>query len=164
MADILSENIVQRTDIIPFMNTGTGDTKTWTRMGDGWTKFAESPSAQTKSKKYINETEEREAVTRYKPKFDFECDLMYTDPTIKKVYDIQRSRAVGSAVNVEICVVDAFGEEPVEGYEARLMTVAVAVSSIDGDDDMTVSGSLNCQGKSTFGKFVTSTKTFTANA
>lgn len=146
--------IVQRTEIIPYMNTATSSTSpVWTQMGDGWTKFKESPSAQTKSKKYINETEERETVTRYKPKFDFECDLMHTDATIKKIYDIQRKRAVGSDVNVELLVVDAFGTEPEDGFPARRMTVAAAVDSIDGDDDMTMTGSFNCQGKAVYGKF-----------
>ena len=87
MADILSEGVVQRTDIVPFMNTGKEETPTWDQMGAGWTKFSESPNAQTKSKKYINEKTERESVTRYKPKFDFEADLMHADPTIQKAYD-----------------------------------------------------------------------------
>ena len=164
MADILSEGVVQRTDIVPYMNTGTEESPKWSQMGAGWTKFSESPNAQTKSKKYINEKTERESVTHYKPKFDFEADLMHADPTIKKVYDISRNRETGSGAVVDILIVDKIGEEPVDGYEARRMKLAVSVSSVDGDDDMTISGSLNGQGDDIKGKFVTSTKTFTANS
>ena len=165
MADILSEGVVQRTDIVPYMNTGTEESPKWSQMGAGWTKFSESPNAQTKSKKYINEKTERESVTRYKPKFDFEADLMHADPTIKKVYDIQRNRETGAGAIVDILVVDKFeSEEPSEGYAARRMKLAVSVSSVDGDDDMTISGSLNGQGDDIKGKFVTSTSTFTANS
>ena len=164
MADILSEGVVQRTDIVPFMNTGTEESPQWKQMGAGWIKFSESPNAQTKSKKYINEKTERESVTRYKPKFDFEADLMHADPTIKKVYDIARNRETGSGAIVDILIVDKIGEEPVDGYEARRMKLAVSVSSVDGDDDMTISGSLNGQGDDIKGKFVTSTSTFTANS
>ena len=164
MADILSEGVVQRTDIVPYMNTGTEESPKWSQMGAGWTKFSESPNAQTKSKKYINEKTERESVTRYKPKFDFEADLMHANPTIKKVYDIARNRETGSGAIVDILIVDKIGEEPVDGYEARRMKLAVSVSSVDGDDDMTISGSLNGQSDDIKGKFVTSTSTFTANS
>lgn len=164
MADILSEGVVQRTDIVPFMNTSKEETPTWSQMGAGWTKFSESPNAQTKSKKYINEKTERESVTHYKPKFDFEADLMHADPTIKKVYDISRNRETGSGAVVDILIVDKIGEEPVDGYDARRMKLAVSVSTFDGDDDMTLSGSLNGQGDDIKGKFVTSTSTFTANS
>ena len=165
MADILSEGVVQRTDIVPFMNTSKEETPTWSQMGAGWTKFSESPNAQTKSKKYINEKTERESVTRYKPKFDFEADLMHADPTIKKIYDIQRNRETGAGAIVDILVVDKFeSEEPSEGYAARRMKLAVSVSSVDGDDDMTISGSLNGQGDDIKGKFKTGTSTFTADS
>lgn len=165
MADILSEGVVQRTDIVPYMNIGTEESPQWSQMGAGWTKFSESPNAQTKSKKYINEKTERESVTRYKPKFDFEADLMHADPTIKKVYDIQRNRETGAGAIVDILVVDKFeSEEPSEGYAARRMKLAVSVSSVDGDDDMTISGSLNGQGDDIKGKFKTGTSTFTANS
>ena len=164
MADILSEGVVQRTDIVPYMNTGTEESPKWSQMGAGWTKFSESPNAQTKSKKYINEKTERESVTRYKPKFDFEADLMHANPTIKKVYDIARNRETGSGAIVDILIVDKIGEEPVDGYEARRMKLAVSVSSFDGDDDMSLSGSLNGQGDDIKGKFVTSTSTFTADS
>ena len=164
MADILSEGVVQRTDIVPYMNIGTEESPQWSQMGAGWTKFSESPNAQTKSKKYINEKTERESVTRYKPKFDFEADLMHANPTIKKVYDIARNRETGSGAIVDILIVDKIGEEPVDGYEARRMKLAVSVSTFDGDDDMSLSGSLNGQGDDIKGKFVTSTSTFTANS
>ena len=165
MADILSEGIAQRTDIVPFMNMGTEESPQWKQMGPGWTKFEESPNAQTKNKKYINEKTERESVTRYKPKFDFEADLMYTDPTIKKVYDIQRDRKTGTDAIVDILVVDKFeSEEPSEGYAARRMKLAVSVSNVGGEDDMTISGSLNGQGDDIKGKFKTGTSTFTADS
>ena len=80
MADILSEGVVQRTDIVPYMNTGTEESPKWSQMGAGWTKFSESPNAQTKSKKYINEkTDDKIAWSEVKGIFK-DCAAILNSP------------------------------------------------------------------------------------
>lgn len=151
MAD---NKIAMRPDVIPYLNTGTSDSPIWTRCGDGWKKFSENPNAQTEDTKYINSASEKTDTVSYKPQYSFECDLMYTDPTVKKVYDIAKDRKIGSDAVLDFLIVDAFDTGEDGAMTARREQLAVAVSSIDGDKKMTMSGNLNGQGDGVKGKFV----------
>jgi hypothetical protein len=146
--------IAMRTDVEIYMDTSATTTPTWTRCGDGWKKFAENPNAQTESVKYINQSSETTDTTSYSPQYSFECDLMYTDSTIKKVYDIAKNRETGSNAVVTILVVDKFDPGVSTGtYVARKETLAVAVTSLDGEKKMAMSGNLNGQGDGVKGVF-----------
>ena len=83
------EATAQRTDITHFMDVtkvakdvNEGDT-VWSQMGSGWTNNTESPSAQTKERKFINERSARENITSYKPSFAFEVLLMFNKPEVR---------------------------------------------------------------------------------
>ena len=154
MAD---NKIAMRPDVIPYLNTGTSESPIWTRCGDGWKKFSENPNAQTEDTKYINSASEKTDTVSYKPQYSFECDLMYTDPTVKKVYDIAKDRKIGSDAVLDFLIVDAFDTNEDGTMTARREQLAVAVSSIDGDKKMTMSGNLNGQGDGVKGKFVKAT-------
>lgn len=154
MAD---NKIAMRPDVIPYLNTGTTKSPIWTQCGDGWKKFSENPNAQTEDTKYINSASEKTDTVSYKPQYSFECDLMYTDPTVKKVYDIAKDRKIGSDAVLDFLIVDAFDTNNDGAMTARREQLAVAVSSIDGDKKMTMSGNLNGQGDGVKGKFVKAT-------
>lgn len=80
---------------------------------------------------------------------------MYTDKTIKRVYEIAKDRKVGSEAVVDVLIVDKFETTGTEGeYVARRESLAVAVSSLDGTKKMSMSGNLNGQGDGVKGKFV----------
>lgn len=144
----IKDLLVKRTQIIPAMNLGTETNPDWTVCGKGWTKFSESPNAQTESTKYINMESETTDTTSYSPKYSFECDLMASEKTIKKVYDIAKGRKTGSDCVLPFLIIDKF--DPVSGqtgkYVAWRENLAVAVSSIDGEKKMKMSGDLNGQG------------------
>ena len=150
MAD---NKIAMRPDVVPYLNTGTTDSPIWTRCGDGWKKFSENPNAQTEDTKYINSASEKTDTVSYKPQYSFECDLMYTDPTIKAIYDIAKDRKIGSDAVRDFLIVDEFDKDEDDKMTARREQLAVAVSSIDGDKKMTMSGNLNGQGDGVKGKF-----------
>lgn len=150
----------QRVEVIPFMETAAD---TWEQMGDGWTKFTENPGAQTKTKRFINATDETETTTSYKRKFDFECDLRFNSPSIKKVYDIATEGKIGSNALVTVVVADMFGTAVSGAYPARKFSLAVAVSNLDGEDEMKMSGSFNGQGDAVKGTFNPTTGVFTAD-
>ncbi len=104
------EITAQRTDIAHFMDVtnvdgitpeAEGDT-VWKQLGSGWTSMTESPSAQTKDRKFINEKSKRKNITSYSPSFAFEALLMFKDPAIRKVYDIYTKRKTGTAAVVGI--------------------------------------------------------------
>ncbi len=137
---------VKRTQVIPAMNLGTNSAPDWVVCGDGWTKFSESPNAQTESTKYINMESETTDTVSYSPKYSFECDLLASERTVKEIYGIAKGRKTGSDCVRPFLVIDKFDPAPSGGFVAWYEELAVAVSSIDGDKKMTVSGDLNGQG------------------
>lgn len=153
------EATVQRTDITHFMDVtklvkdAKEDDTVWSQMGVGWTSNTESPSAQTKERKFINEKSKRKNITSYAPSFGFEVLLMFNKPEVRTVYDIYTKRKTGTNAVVTVVTVDEF-EEAVNGYyPARKGKYAVEVSSCDDDDDMIIKGNLNGQGDETMGWF-----------
>lgn len=162
------EETAQRTDILHFMDVtgvpGVTGTDVWCQMGAGWTSMTESPSAQTKERKFINEKSKRKNITSYAPSFGFETLLMFKNPTVRKVYDIYTHRKTGTDAVVPIITVDAF-ETAVNGvYPARKGKYAVEVSSCDDDDDMIIKGNFNGQGDEEVGYFNIETGVWTASA
>lgn len=146
-------SIVKRTEIEHYMNLGTEDKPLWTRMGDGWTKFDDGTSAQTESTKYINMDTASTDTTSYNVSYSFELDLMYADPTIKRVYEIYKNRKVLGECEVDILTVEKFNGNSNEGYVARKETVAVAPSGTsENNNKMKMSGNLNGKGDPVIGK------------
>ena len=153
------EATAQRPDITHFMDVTKlakdakeGDT-VWTQMGDGWTSNTESPSAQTKERKFINERSARSNITSYKPSFAFEVLLMFNKPEVRMVYNIYTRRLTGIDAVVNMVTVDNFDEAKNGYYPARKGKYAVEVSSCDYDDDMIIKGNLNGQGDEAMGWF-----------
>ncbi len=151
------EATAQRTDILHFMDVSPKDTvagsEVYQQLGAGFTAMTESPSAQTKERKYINEKSSRKNITSYAPSFAFETMLMFNNPAVRKIYDIYKQRKTGTDAVVTMVTVDAF--EPVNNgyYPAYKGKYAVEVSSCDDDDDMIIKGNLNGQGDETIGWF-----------
>lgn len=161
-ADTNLEAIAQRTDILHFMTiSGQKGSEVYQQLGAGFTSMTESPSAQTKERKYINEKSSRKNITSYAPSFAFETLLMFNNPAVKKIYDIYTQRKTGSDAIVEMITVDKFGEATNGAYPARKGNYAVEVSSCDDDDDMIIKGNLNSQGDEAFGWFNPTTGTWT---
>ncbi len=153
------EATAQRTDILHFMDVTDVDSTAKTgdavyyQMGVGFTSNTESPSAQTKERKYINEKSSRKNITSYSPSFGFEVLLMFNNPAIAKIYNIYTQRKTGTDAVITMVTVDAF-ETPTSGYyPARKGKYAVEVSSCDDDDDMIIKGNLNGQGDEDMGYF-----------
>ena len=151
------EATAQRTDILHFMDVSPKDTpagsEVYQQLGAGFTAMTESPSAQTKERKYINEKSKRKNITSYAPSFAFETMLMFNNPAVRKIYDIYKQRKTGTDAVVTMITVDAF--EPVNNgyYPAYKGKYAVEVSSCDDDDDMIIKGNLNGQGDEVEGWF-----------
>lgn len=156
--------IAMRSQVHGYMNMGTGETESWERLGQGWKKFSENPNAQTESVQYIDSDSETTDTVSYSNQVSFECDLMYTEASVKKVYDIAKQEKVGDEALVDIVTVDAFeetaGKQEVTAYRRKM---SVAVSSLDGTKKMTMSGNLNAYGSTVIGKFNLKTNVFTPN-
>ncbi len=124
-------NIIQRPDIVVTLDGHT--------CGEGWLKITERPNAQVKSRKYINERNERTSVTRYSTQFDFSCVMMLDKPEIAAVYEICADHLTGSDTILPLTI-------SVPGTSTRSYDVSVQVTSIDDDDDMIINGVFYVQG------------------
>ena len=151
------EATAQRTDILHFMDVSPAGTaagsEVYQQLGSGFMSMTESPSAQTKERKFINEKSKRKNVASYAPSFAFEALLMFNNPAIKKIYDIYTQRKTGTDTIVPMITVDAFEKAVSGSYPARKGKYAVEVSSCDDDDDMIVKGNFNGQGDEVMGWF-----------
>ena len=151
------EETAQRTDILHFMDvTAKAEnqgSEVYHQLGAGWMVMTESPSAQTKERKFINEKSARKSIARYAPTFAFETMLMFNDPAVRLVYDIYTQRKTGSSTVVTMITVDKFDKAVSEYYPARKGKYAVEVSSCDDDDDMIIKGNFNGQGDEAIGWF-----------
>jgi hypothetical protein len=150
--------VAQRTEIKPYMEITSG---AYYQMGEYWTTFTESPSAQTKERKFINNSTSSTSITSYKPQFAFEAMLAFNDPAIAKVYDIAKGRKTGSNARVTLIVADEFATAVSDAYPARKIAATVEVSSLDDDDDMIIKGNFNSWGTEVSGTFNPTTGTFT---
>lgn len=153
------EATAQRTDILHFMDV-TDEVKEpaeketyYQQLGAGFTSVTESPSAQTKERKYINEKSSRKNITSYSPSFAFETLLMFNNPAVRKIYRIYKQRKTGTDAVVPMITVDAFETAKNGYYPAYNGKYAVEVSSCDDDDDMIIKGNLNGQGDEIIGWF-----------
>jgi|GEM_PF-956295 len=153
------EATAQRTDILHFMDV-TDEVKEsaeketyYQQLGVGFTSMTESPSAQTKERKYINEKSSRKNITSYSPSFAFETLLMFNNPAVRKIYRIYKQRKTGTDAVVPMITVDAFETAKNGYYPAYKGKYAVEVSSCDDDDDMIIKGNLNGQGDEIIGWF-----------
>ena len=146
--------VVKRTQLEHYMNLGTSENPQWSRMGTGWSKVDDGTSAKTESVKYINMDTESTDTTSYNVSYPFELDLMYADPTIKKVYDIYKDRMTLGDCEVEMLTVEKFNGTAEAGFVARKEVVAIAPSGTsENNNKMRMSGNLNGKGDPVKGKF-----------
>lgn len=169
----VSKEVVQRHEIADYLNVGTNEERSFALMGVGFTSLGESPNAQSKTKKYINEKSSTTNVNSYQPQFDFEADQIKEDRAVQFIYGVGRNEKTGSGCITQYVRVELWNpvkETPTEGgdpvivkntFTARLFNVAVVVSKMDGEDDQVISGSLNAQGDFVDGTFNTETREFT---
>ena len=130
-----SENkIAMRPDVVHYLNGSL--------CGAGWTKFAEYPGANTEETLYINMTTASSETTDYSAYYEFEADLMYTEPSIMAVYNIAANRKIGEEALLTHVKVDTFSGQSWQE------SVAVAVTSFDGEKKMKMKGRLYVRGNS----------------
>lgn len=157
--------VVQRHQFADYLNVAAADAEApdFRLMGTGFTTLNESPSAQTNSKKYVNEKSSTTTITSYETQFPFESDLISDEICVTALYDVARDHKVGSDAMKDYVRVELW--RPVEGstteFHARQFVVSVEVSEVSGETDMNVNGNLNAVGDPIDGTFNTQTRTFT---
>lgn len=131
-------------------------------LGAGFTELNESPSAQTTSKRYINQSSSTQSVVGYEWSTSFNADQIVSDKAIEYIRQIGEMQKTGSDAEAEYVIVDLDKPALSSGYRARKFNIAIAVDSFDDNDgEMGTSGSFLAQTDPIEGTFDTTTKMFT---
>ena len=143
----------------------TSGKETWALCGIGFTALTESPSAQTSSKRYINQSSARQSVTGYEWSAPFEADQIQAEEAPKMLLDIARKQLTGAEAEKAFVQVDL--DSPVlpgpNKFAARKRVVAIAVSEMpDNDGELGITGYFLGVCDPIEGTFDTQSKTFTA--
>lgn len=157
--------VKQRRGFADYLNVGTGEVEEYVLMGAGYTKLDESPAAQTKARRYVNDKSQTKSIAGYDDSFPFEADQIIDEKAIDFIRDIGENRKTGADAETDYIRVDMDKKIGTSGteYKARKFHVAVEVADFpDSDGEMTMSGNLLGIGDMTPGKFDTSSKKFTA--
>lgn len=132
-------------------------------LGTGWTGLNEKPNAQTKEKRYVNDSSSTTTVTGYKWQNDFTGDQIISDKAIEYITTIGKELKSGADAETEYVKVDL--DRPANtdgGFYARKFKVAVQVDEFpDNDGELGLSGSFLGLGDPVIGTFTVSDKTFT---
>lgn len=132
-------------------------------LGTGFTELNESPSAQTTSKRYINQSSASQSITGYEWVTEFTADQIVSEKAIEYIREIGEMQKLGADTETNYIIVDL--DKPAtqeECYRARKIKVAISVDSFeDNDGDLGISGSFLGISDPVLGTFDTTTKEFT---
>ena len=132
-------------------------------LGTGFTELNESPSAQTTSKRYINQSSASQSVTGYEWTTSFNTDQIVSDKAIEYIREIGEMQKTGDDTETEYIIVDL--DKPAakdSGFRARKINIAIAVDSFDDNDgELGISGSFLGLSDPIEGTFDASAKSFT---
>ena len=135
--------------------------ETFELLGTGFTELNESASAQTTSKRYINQSSASQSITGYEWSTSFNADQIVSEKAIEYIREIGEMQKTGEETETEYIIVDLDKEAQTAGYRARKFNIAIAVDSFDDNDgELGISGNFLGQSDPVEGTFDTSAKTF----
>lgn len=157
--------VEQRYQQADYIDTSGGSgTESYALLGFGVTKLDNSPSAQTTSKRYVNQKSATQKIGSYQFSAPLEFDLVRSEKAIAYIADIGENEKTGA--DAETNYVKVYLTKPVASkentFEAKRRKVAVEIADF-ADNDGEIQGSGNLLGVSDWetGEFNTKTKTFT---
>lgn len=131
-------------------------------LGTGFTELNESPSAQTTSKRYINQSSASQSITGYEWSTSFNADQIVSEVAIEHIREIGEMQKTGSDTETEYLIVDLDKPAQTAGFRARKFKVAISVDSFeDNDGELGITGSLLGISDPIEGTFDTTANTFT---
>lgn len=131
-------------------------------LGTGFTELNESPSAQTTSKRYINQSSASQSITGYEWSTSFNADQIVSEKAIEHIRNIGEMQKTGPDTETNYLIVDLDTPAETTGFRARKFKVAIAVDSFsDNDGELGIEGSFLGISDPVEGTFNTSTKEFT---
>lgn len=160
------DGVKQRYQEADYLNvSAVKEIEKYVLMGTGFTKIDDSPSAQTTSKRYVNNKSATKSIGSYDWSAPYELDMIEAEEAIAFIAEIGRREKTGSEAETDYIRVDLLGTKGENGYPARKRRVAIEVAEfVDSDGEITGSGNLLGKGDWEFGFFDPTTGTFTPEA
>jgi len=110
-------------------------------IGAGFTELNESPSAQTTSKRYINQASASQSITGYEWSSSFTTDQIKSEKVIEFIREIGELQKTGQDTEALYCIVDLDQPAATKGFRARELKIAIAVNDFeDNDGELGISG------------------------
>lgn len=131
-------------------------------LGTGFTELNESPSAQTTSRRYVNQSSMTQSITGYEWTTSFNADQIVSEVAIEYIRGIGEMQKLGEDTETEYIIVDLDQAAQTSGFRARKFTIAIAVDAFeDNDSELGITGSFLGISDPVLGTFDTTAKTFT---
>ena len=156
--------VKQRYQEADYLNVGEQGAESYVLMGTGFTKIDDSPSAQTTSKRYVNNRSATKSIGSYDWSAPYELDMIEAEEAIAFIAKIGRHELTGAEAETDYIRVDLGKEKGEKGYPARKRRVAIEVAEfVDNEGEIQGTGNLLGKGDWEFGSFDPETKKFTAD-
>lgn len=157
---------IKRSKQAAFLNTASGETETWSLIGDGVTSMVLSYNPQTSDETYIHEDSGTTDVESYKPTSSVPMTAIKGDPVFDFVDGLRKKRAVLGEARTSICLVYLYEEATEGAYPAEKNTCSIQIDDFGGDGggSVVINYTINFVGDPIEGTFNPTTKTFTAGS
>lgn len=143
--------LVQRHQRVAFMNTGTSEKPTFTRMTK-FTSATNNKNPKEYSRQYVDCAAEETDVVGYAPSMDYSFDRHTDTPVHDLIANIHDNELTADEALVEVLLVDLFTSDGSGSCEARKRTYSV-IPSADGDgtDALVYSGTMKAKSEAVIG-------------
>ena len=157
---------IKRYEWAHFFNTGTPESKVWSRINKGFTELTEDSNAEVVEEKYIGDKNSSTSIESYAPSIGLSGSAYKGDAVFDLLDTMHRTRAVGAECEVELLNVDIYNPGEGNSYPAILQPAVVEITSWGGET-MEVGATIHYNGDPTFGTAtidaVSKAVTFSAN-
>ncbi len=161
MSDITND-LVLRCQLESYMECGTGDSKTFELIGEGFTAFPIALNPKEYTRKYVHQKTEKSDVIGYSPSISYSCDHISSDPVVKEIVAITDGELLGSATQRRVVTVNAWEEDSTGVCPAYVRTYSIIPAGKgDGTDALVYTGTMKAASDQVAGTFNRKTKTFT---
>lgn len=139
--------IRERREVANYLNVGTAGSTDYVLLGAGARVLDEKPSAQTVSKRYVNDKNSSTAVSGYKWSTPFELDQIRSERAVDYICSIGERQLTGSDCETDYVIVSLdrpilSGSNPIANtFYARRIRVCVEIAEFSSKD-----GEIGCSG------------------
>lgn len=160
-----TNELVLRCQFESYMECGTGDTKAFHLIGEGFTSFPEAKNPKEYTRKYVNYKTEKTDVIGYSPSISYSCDCISGEPCVQEIVRITDGELLGKDTHRRIVSVNCFDQKSEGKYAATMRTFAIIPANKgDGTDALIYTGTMKAVSDLITGTFDRATKTFTPDA